>query len=246
MPVTPDKPAPYAPASTIIELMDRNRDRGLPTPLITETLARLGVPDSLNSRVLYAMTVLDLIDPSGLPTATLEGLRLAPEAEYKKRQEDWLKSAYADIFGIIDPSKDDETRIRDAFRSYQPVGQQARMVTLFQGLCAAAGLIPEKTAPAPRQPRSAPTPAQRQALNTLHKRIINNPNKPLSGKTPGVRGIAGLPPALSGLLESLPDPDQGWTNGEREKFLTTFKAVLDFCFPVVTKKSSGDQDATAA
>jgi hypothetical protein len=50
------------------------------------------------------------------------------------------------------------------------------------------------------------------------------------------------------LLESLPDnPADGWTATERDKFLATFKVVIDFCYPVVTKKaSSGDQDATAA
>ena len=62
MPVTADKPAPYAPTASIIDVMTRNRERGLPTPVNAETLGRIGVPDSLSSRVLYALISLDLID----------------------------------------------------------------------------------------------------------------------------------------------------------------------------------------
>lgn len=235
MPVTADKPAPYAPTASIIDVMTRSRERGLPTPVNAETLGRIGVPDSLSSRVLYALTSLDLVDENGSPTPTLESLRLAPEAEYKKRQEDWLKAAYADIFTIVDPTKDDETRVRDAFRGYNPVGQQSRMVSLFLGLCANAGMIAEKSPsstrprPATSSPRSTATPGQRHAINKV-ARVINNNAKKTSA--------SGLPPALAGLLESLPDPAEGWTSVDRDKFLTTFKAVLDFCIPVGKAKTA--------
>jgi hypothetical protein len=51
-----------------------------------------------------------------------------------------------------------------------------------------------------------------------------------------------LPPALSGLLESLPDASNGWTSTERDKFMTTFEAVLDFCIPVVAVRSKTEND----
>ena len=44
--------------------------------------------------------------------------------------------------------------------------------------------------------------------------------------------IAGLPPALSGLLQSLPASGQGWTQERRDAFVATFGAVIDFCFPI--------------
>jgi hypothetical protein len=37
-------------------------------------------------------------------------------------------------------------------------------------------------------------------------------------------------------MESLPSPEEGWTTAERDKFLTTFKAVLDFAIPVVVQR----------
>ena len=155
MPVTKDRPAPYAPAKTILDILERYRQRGLPPPIDSETLSRAGVPETLLPRVIQSLRALDLITEDGQPTPTFEGIRLAPEAEYKKRLEDWLRGTYADIFSFVDPAKDGDVRIRDAFRSYQPIGQQDRMVTLFVGLCTAAGLIPENQQAAQRPARTA-------------------------------------------------------------------------------------------
>lgn len=97
MAVTQDKPAPYAPAKTILDIITRYRDRGLTSPINAEVLSRIGVAESLISRTLQALVTLDLFDDAGNPTQTLEGIRIAPEAEYKKRLEDWLKGSYADV-----------------------------------------------------------------------------------------------------------------------------------------------------
>jgi hypothetical protein len=236
MPVTADKPGPYGPAATVIEVMNRNRERGLPTPINAENLARIGVPTSLVSRIQYTLLALDLIDDSGNPTSTLENLRLAPEAEYKKRQEDWLRSAYADIFSVVDPTKDDEVRVRDAFRNYQPVGQQSRMVTLFLGLCAAAGMTPEKSIPTTRP---AARQQNRQPIASPTARVVSAKGvasaKGSTAKAHSlVRANSALPPALSGLMESLPDASHGWTRADRDKFYITFGTVLDFCIPIRT------------
>ncbi|MGF6425375.1 DUF5343 domain-containing protein [Bradyrhizobium elkanii] len=231
MPVTADKPAPYAPPSAILDVIDRYRHRGLPMPVNAEVLGRAGISDSLIPRTLQALQTLDLIDADGRPTGTLEGIRLAPEAEFKKRLEEWLKGAFADVFAFVDPAQDDETRVRDAFRSYPPIGQQARMVTLFQGLCGAAGLARDKALDAkPRQPlRILPKPTKRPQSIQQQK-----PTK--TSNTGSVSHLpkfnSDLPPPLAGLLAGLPSNGR-WTKEQRDKFVTTFGAVLDFCFAVV-------------
>jgi Family of unknown function (DUF5343) len=225
MAVTADKPAPYAPAKPILEIIQRYRQRGLVFPVTPEVLGRAGTPESLIPRTMQALQTLDLFKESGNPTETLEGLRLAPEAEFKQRLGDWLKAAYADVFAFVDPATDDEVRIRDAFRNYQPIGQQPRMVTLFQGLCSAAGLIPEKA----RTPR-APAPPRATRPYAAPVRPNNGAKTPAS-KTVHTKPATGLPPALLGLLESL--PADGWTEAERKKFIEAFGYVLDFVIPIV-------------
>jgi len=225
MAVTADKSSPYGPIKAIIDLIERHRSRGLPSPVTADILGRAGISDSLIPRTLQALQTLDLIDEGGRPTPTFEGIRLAPETEYKKRLEDWLKAAYADVFSFVDPTVDDETKIRDAFRNYQPVGQQPRMVALFQGLCAAAGIIREKTQPAAARARprtQSPPPRQRAQPEAA-------PSEPSKSHH---HGHTSLPPALSGLLASLPTGAGGWTKAERDRFVTTFSAVLDFCYPI--------------
>ena len=231
MAVTADKPAPYAPAKTILELVDRYRNRGLVFPVTADVLVRAGVPESLVPRTLQAFVTLDLFNDAGNPTQTLEDIRLAPEADYKKHLQNWLKSAYADVFQFVDPTTDDESRIRDAFRSYQPQGQQSRMVTLFQGLCAAAGLVPEKeaktaaSATSSRRYRAVPTPS-----------AVRSPQASV-GRAQS-RNSTDLPPALSGLLQSLPSDGNSWTKEKRQKFLNAFGTVLDLCFPVVEENAT--------
>ena len=227
MAVTADKPSPYAPPSAILDLIARHRSRGLPPVVSAEVLGRAGISESLIPRTMQALTTLDLIDETGKPTPTFEGIRLAPEAEYKKRLEDWLKGTYADVFSFVDPTQDDETKIRDAFRTYQPVGQQARMVTLFQGLCSAAGLSAEKVS----QPKPQARPAPRNFTPLTQKRLAQASVRNTAAKQTTTN--TGIPAPLAGLLASLPPEGGDWTQTQRDKFLNTFSAVLDFCFQII-------------
>jgi len=237
MAVTIDKPSPYAPASAILDLIERHRNRGLPSPINAEVLGRAGIADSLIPRTLQALQVVDLVDEQGRPTAVFEGFRLAKEDEYKPRLQEWLKAAYADVFSFVDPTVDDETEIRDAFRSYQPVGQQGRMVTLFQGLCAAAGLVPEKKAAQVRLPSS------RSRAEVVKRLVQKTPARAAANLAkPSANEVAGLPAALAGMLTTLPPDGQGWSQDKRDSFMKTFGTVLDFCFPIVESGTARGQE----
>ncbi len=235
MPVTATTPAPYAPASGILGLVSRHRSKGLPSPVDAEVLGRAGISQSLTPRTLQALYSLDLLNEDGNPSAVLEGLRLAPESEYQQRMVDWLSAAYADALVFIDPADATEVQIRDAFRSYKPVGQQDRMVSLFIGLFAAAGVRPEKEKQVPRKAASANANGSRAAPKTKMTPARQGPKPQHSGASEGGAGLTplGLPPAVAGLLASLPAEGKGWSQEQRDKFVTTFGAVLDFCFPIV-------------
>lgn len=233
MPVTRDQSAPYAPAGVILNLLGRYREKGLPAPITSDVLSRAGVPDSLNSRTLQALLTLDLIDEAGQPSPVFEGLRLAPTAELKTRMAEWLNSAYADALSFIDPATAPETEVRDAFRSYKPFGQQDRMVSLFLGLYEAAGIAPErKKKSAPKSQNNNSSRAQSPTRNAKGS-AVNTVVAATQGP-PREKPISGLPPALGGLLASLPQQGDGWSKTQRDLFVQTFGAVLDFCYPVIS------------
>lgn len=245
MPVTADSPAPYAPASAILALIDRHRNKGLPAPVDADVLVRAGISGSLIPRTLQALQTLDLIGEDAKPTPALERLRLAPEAEFKARMTEWLNATYADALSYVDPAADDEVRIRDAFRSYSPVGQQPRMVTLFIGLFAAAGIAPEKQKAVARKPQRI-TATTKVAATRQKETRIQRLGRDGDDLITGQAFSSNLPPALAGLLASLPTNGQSWPKQERDRFLQTFGAVLDFCFPVDNRqrqKENAEQES---
>lgn len=243
MPVTANKPAPYATAGSILDLVNRYRSRGLPAPVDADVLGRVGIAQTLIARTLQALHALDLVDAkTGAPTATFEALRLAPEDEFQKRLAEWLKGAYADVFSVVDPMKDGDARIRDAFRTYQPVGQQERMKLLFQGLCTAAGLMAPKAPKAASLNATASAPQPRAAAKRAASPRVNDASRRSTGNNTEQRPV---PQPLMGLLSSLPPEGEGWTSDRRDKFLVAFETLLDFCVPIVPYAASESDEEAA-
>lgn len=236
MPVTQGAPAPYAPPATILDLIARFRDRGMASPFTPDVLTRAGVADSLLNRVRQSLRTLDLVDADDCPTEVLTGLANAPEDELKPRMAEWLQATYADVFRFANPATDDEVRIRDAFRTYEPRGQQDRMVTLFLGLCEAAGIRSRESNVASGAPR--PRSTQRQAAASHRRREVPDRARREQPK------VDGVPQPIAGLLASLP-ANRRWTKKQRDNFLRTFEAVVDFCFEVsneVDKEADDDEE----
>jgi hypothetical protein len=135
---------PYAPPASVIQVIKRYRERGLPDPVTNSSLEVVGIPSSVTSRVTVTLKFLGLIDESGHRTETFEGLKRANSTEYPSVLAEVLRSAYSLVFDIVNPELDDENAINDAFRRFEPSAQRARMVTLFMSLCSEAGLLSQE------------------------------------------------------------------------------------------------------
>lgn len=224
--------APYTSSAAVIGLIKRFRDKGLSTPITGDVLLRASVSESLVPRTLQALQLLDLIDDAGQPTPIFQKMRSVPEVEYKKTLSEWVKSIYKEVFLFVDPATDDLTTVRDAFRSFTPHGQQDRMVSLFIALCVAAGLGPEGKKSEPRLVTRKPI-VKIPHRNKVGVKDLNVANRG-GAADPGLN-FGSFPPALAGLLQSIPSQDKGWTQQNRDKFMSTFGTVLDFVVPIMTE-----------
>lgn len=238
MPVRTDGPCPYAPPAAILSIVERFRNRGLQTPITKDVLQRAGVTESLAPRTFAAFVQLDLLDDEGYPTDLFERIARATETELPELLSGWLHEAYEDVFKFVDPAEDDDTRIRDAFRGYTPRGQQGRMVTLFMGLCEAAGLA--GAGPSAGKESSASTPKKSRAVhargNSSNAHTTTRTRRSSWGRenlTPVPTSVPmGLRPLIT-LVESLSAHQEGWTIAEKNGYMAAFEALIDYFIPLV-------------
>jgi hypothetical protein len=199
------------------------------TPITADVLTRAGIPDSLLNRVRQSLRALDLVDTEGNPTEVLTRLAESPEDELQAGLGDWLHATYAEVFQFVNPASDDEIKIRDAFRTYEPRGQQDRMVTLFLGLCDAAGIrTRESTVAAPRPRAIQRQPSARRDAPERTRRVLHKTD-------------AATPEPIVALLTKLPASGR-WSKSRRDAFVKTFEAVLDFCYEVSSDVEKGEGD----
>jgi len=144
--------APYAPIRNVLDVLHRLRDRGVPNPLTPESVQSIGVPDGNAHRTVQAFKLLGIVDDGGAPTELATRLRQATTDEYPAVLAEIVRGAYQKVFELVDPAQDTDIAIADAFRRFEPAGQRFRMVPLFMGLCAEAGLVPPERAVQPRGP----------------------------------------------------------------------------------------------
>lgn len=224
--------APYAPPATVIDVIQRYRERGLTTPLTTEVIERAGVSPTLSRRTLQALKLLGFVDSDGAPSKEFEALSRAPEVEYKEMLGEFIAGTYIDVLSFADPATDSYDRVRDAFRAFNPKGQQERMVTLFLGLLEHAGLdISAAAGSRRRDPKVGPkksTVAKKAAAGSVTAKRTTQVVTP----DLGVHGTGDLPPGLLGLLQQIPRDGKTWSTARRDAFMAAFTAVLDFTIPL--------------
>lgn len=249
--IEPGGTAPYAPTSAVVGFIDAFRNRPLPTPIDADVLARIPVADTIIPRTLQALKLLDLLDGSGNPTAALQDLRKAGSEEFPARLADVVRAAYADVFTYRDPATEDVSKIEDAFRNYEPMSMRPRMVRLFLGLCAEAGII-ETASPVANVPSRAgrvvvkknggsrsPRVQAKTVVDEVQSGAVRVRRTP--DEVPGADHLA-----IRGLLLTLPPVGSYFPDDKRQEFadamLATFALIYEREAPKAPKSGGGGSD----
>jgi hypothetical protein len=181
--------APYAPTGAVIKTITQFRDRGLPAPLSPKSLETIGVAGTMAPRTLQALRFLGLLDEDDNPTELFQRLKRASTEEYEGQLAEVVHGAYICVFTIVDPAKDGDIAVADAFRAFEPSKQREKMISLFRGLCAEAGIIEQA-----RQRSAARRPRSEGAAQKPRVRNMGNSNTPPPPPPPGGDSGAGRTP----------------------------------------------------
>lgn len=222
---------PYPPPSNVTAVLQRLRTRNLPEQIDSEYLRDAGIPDGTISRTLFAMRFLGLIGGAGELTEPLKAIHTSTDEEYREILSGLIREAYKEVFNVVDPAQDSQDKILNVFRRYTPASQRGRMVIFFLGMCREAG-VPTLDVPKARGMTAQPAkqPARREATRA-------------GAASQKKRGevLAGIDPALEGLVKSLPTPGTPLSIERRKQWLEMAEATLKFVYPeTATPVADGD------
>lgn len=224
--------APYAPKKSVMAVISRYRDRGLPDPLTNTALDQIGISAVMAPRTMTALKFLGLIDAEGRRTETFERLKRATSEDYQGLLAEVIRAAYLPVFTIVNPTEDDSIAVADAFRQYEPSAQRDKMLTLFRGLCEEAGIMkPQGRALRGTTKSRQETPPRRVARSAVIEA------RPLSEKPQGsdsqVVASTGIDyQVISAIIQQLPR-DAMWTSERRERWLRAMTAAIDLIVEIV-------------
>lgn len=221
---------PYAPPENLERIFKRARSNGWPPKVNADYLLQIGLTEANIPRVLVALRSLGITDETGSVTQAGENLHLASEAEWPLVLQDILRTAYADIFKVVNPEQAPRQAVRDAFRPMRPTGQQDRMVTMFLGLCALSGMnvvdVPYQR-PGQGQPRKIGTSVTHGRRNVPRRADRGADSQAVLGAAvtgPTFRlQSGGMHPALAGVLQAVPELE---TAEDLERWIESFRATF--------------------
>jgi hypothetical protein len=238
---TPNRP--YAPPSNITTVLQRLRKRNPPARIDAEFLRDMQISEGTIARAIFALRFLNLIEEDDSPSSALQSIATSTDEEYAEILSGLLREAYSDVFERLDPTQDTQDKFLNFFRRYLPASQRERMVTFFLGMCREAGM---QLADAPRQ-RSTAARAPTSRQSAKGKPGPKKTTSPVAGSAGGERAhdTESIPPALLGLVRSLPGEGESLSSARRNQWLQMAAATLAFVYPEPAEKAAGSEEGNA-
>jgi hypothetical protein len=151
--------APYAPPSSVLNIIRHYRSKDVPEKVTVTNLMQIGVTEALANRTMAALRFLGLVREDDTTTDEFRSLRYATDDQYQEVLGGIVNAAYKDVLDHVNLESADERALNSAFIPYSPGGQRSRMITLFLALAMEAGwtlLAPAKQS-SPRAAKATPS-----------------------------------------------------------------------------------------
>jgi hypothetical protein len=229
--------APYAAPENVIRVLDRLHANGVKGPIDADYLTQIGIGAGMAPRTLRALDFLSFRNPDGTATDRLQSYITASPAEAPQVLAAALKSSYDVIFRAVDPTAADRTQVWTAFKTREPSGQWTRMVTLFLGLCRAAGMDVKE--PPSDRPGKLTVKAVRRAVVPPGSRApvkarigSGQAAKPPPPQLPPAPPPGRLHPAVQAWIDEMPSAGTQWDRSDFESWLAIFKASVERAYRI--------------
>jgi len=220
--------APYASPENVLRVLDRVHKNGLRGKVDADFLGQLGIGDGMVNRTIRALEFLGFTKPDeeGEPTSLLEQYIVSSDEDAQALLREAVASSYDLIFRAVHPETADRTAIHTAFKPMKPQGQWTRMVTLFLGLCKAAGMT-VKDPPNNRPGKTEGSRVLRRDPSKPKPKIISRKERPTAETQLALpQGPSrALDPALVGIMGKIPDLE---TAEDLEAWIAMFRAAFSF------------------
>jgi hypothetical protein len=234
--------APYAPPENLERVFARVRSNGWPARLNQDYLLAVGLSEGNIPRVIAGLKFIGVIADDQTVTDLGTSIHLASEEEWPLVLQSALRTAYADVFRVVNPEDATRRAVRDAFRPMKPSGQQDRMVTMFLGLCVLAG-IPVLEPPYQRPGQGQPQKPGRSVTKRVKpedrkvQSVTENFPRLTSPSAVRISGPSSLHPSLAGIIQAVPELEN---SEDLERWIDSFRATFHMVKKVGKEAQSRD------
>lgn len=154
---------------------------GTPARINTKVLPSLGFKSTNDRAIVSILKSLDLIDASGVPTASWKLMRTKDKAPFALAEK--IRAAYPDLFAIYpDANTRPDASIRNFIQGRSNAGERAvgAMVTTFKVLCSMADFseVAEKVDAQPTQQSGGTPPTATSQTSTSGHQTLHTSSVP--------------------------------------------------------------------
>lgn len=224
----------YVSYLTFANLLDWLRELGTLPSQFDRSFWGAKYSGATGAQLMTGLRFLGLLD-GDKPTDRLEQLALATAAERKPMIADLLRDSYgADLVDGL--PKATPKMLRDALFERGATEGTFRKAQSFFINAAKAADLPMPVAIA-KQARNKPSPARRNGLGVKPKAPVIPKETPPTPEDKPLGAVRHKPPtdlhpALVPIVDDLPKIGPTWQREAHDLWLETFKAVLDYAYPV--------------